>query len=147
MRRIDIRKLRQVGVRALLVLSIVLGLGCAAGDQRDRALQDTLDAYQALIRWGDFGGAMLFVHPDHIPEQREAELIMERFAQIQINGYAVKSRSPGPDENTYLQTAEISFANRHNMVVRTTHDPQVWRWQQDRERWMLVSGLPDITRR
>ena len=147
MRRVDIQELGRGGMLGVLVFSIFLAVGCAATDQRTRSLQETLDAYEKLIRWGDFGAAMIFLHPDHMPKAREAELIMERFEQVQINGYTVVSQSPAADENTFLQTAEVSFANRHNMVVRSIDDHQVWRWNVDRERWMLTSGLPDITRR
>jgi hypothetical protein len=135
-------------MRVVLVTLLVCSLAaCASGDRRSQSLQDTLDAYQKMLRWGDFTAAMQFLHPDHMPSQREAALIMKRFEQIQMNGYQVKSQAPASDKETFLQTAEVSFANRHNMVVRTIEDPQVWRWVPERERWMLISGLPDITRR
>ena len=147
MRRAKIENRGHLGMLATLVLSIVLSTGCATGDKNMQTLQDTLDAYKALIRWGEFNAAMQFLHPDHMPKPRDVELIMKRFEQIQVNGYVVKSQSPSGDVNTFLQTAEISFANRHNMVVRTIDDHQVWRWEPESERWMLISGLPNITRR
>jgi hypothetical protein len=133
---------------ALVVLSIALLAGCAAtGGQRARSLEETLRAYEKAIRWSEFGTAMQFLHPEHLPTAREAEMAMKRFEQIKINGYVVRSQSPATDENTFLQTAQISFENRHNSRVRSVNDPQVWRWEQEPQRWMLISGLPDITRR
>jgi len=64
-----------------------------------------------------------------------------------VTGYSVKGQSPGADENIFLQTAEISFANRHNQRVRSIDDHQIWRWEPETKRWLLTSGLPDITRR
>lgn len=147
MRRVGIQKLRPGRMLAILALSMVLAAACASSDRRAKSLESTLDNYKALIRWGDLGAAMRYLHPEHLPTSREAELIMKRFEQIEINGYLVKGQSPAADENTFLQTAEISFANRHNMVVNTINDHQVWRWEQDSGRWLLISGLPDITRR
>ena len=148
MRRVATKNLIHPVMLALLTLSILLSIGCAAtGGQRARSLEETLLAYEKAVRWSDFGTAMQFLHPEHMPTPREAEMTMKRFAQIKINGYVVKSQSPATDENTFLQTAQISFENRHNSRVRSVNDPQVWRWEQEFERWMLVSGLPDITRR
>lgn len=147
MRCVGSQKLRQGGMLAILALSIALAGACASSDRRAKSLENTLDSYKALIRWGDLGAAMRYLHPDHMPTGREAELIMKRFEQIQVNGYLVKGQSPAADQDTFLQTAQISFANRHNMVVNTIDDHQVWRWEQDSGRWMLISGLPDITRR
>lgn len=148
MRRIALKNLSHSLVLALLALSIALSAGCAAtGGQRARSLEETLLAYEKAIRWGNFSTAMQFVHPEHMPPPREVELTMTRFEQININGYVVKSQSPATDENTFLQTVKISFENRHNNRVRSINDPQVWRWEQDFGRWLLISGLPDITRR
>lgn len=148
MRGVVIKNGSQRAKLALVVLAIALLAGCAAtGGQRDRSLEETLLAYEKAIRWGEFNTAAQFLHPEHMPTPSEGELMMKRYEQININGYVVKSQSPTSDENTYLQTAQVSFENRHNGRVRSINDPQVWRWEQAAERWMLTSGLPDITRR
>jgi hypothetical protein len=148
MRRVAKEHLNQLVVLCLLALLSALLVGCAAtGGQRDRSLEETLRAYEKAIRWGEFNTAGQFLHPEHMPTPREGELMMKRYEQININGYVVKSQSPATDENTYLQTAQVSFENRHNGRVRSINDPQVWRWEQEPQRWMLTSGLPDITRR
>lgn len=148
MRRIAFKNLNQLVMLSLLGFSIALMAGCAAtGGQRARSLDETLLAYQKAIRWGDFGTAIQFLHPQHMPSPHEVELTMKRFEQININGYVVKSQSPSTDQDTFLQTAQISFENRHNSRVRSINDPQVWRWEQVPQRWLLISGLPDITRR
>lgn len=147
MGRVDIRRLSRGAMGVMVALSVLLVIGCATGDQRTRALTDTLETYQSLIRWGDFGAAFNFLHLDYRPTARELALQMERFEQIQITGYTVISQAPTADQNTVLQTAEISFSNRHTMVVRSIDDAQLWRWDPDLERWLLTTGLPDITRR
>jgi len=52
---------------------------CATTSQRGQALDNNLKAYEKAIRWGDFGAAMQFLHPEHLPRPREIKLMMQRF--------------------------------------------------------------------
>ena len=37
--------------------------------------------------------------------------------------------------------------NKHQSIERVIIDEQEWRYNEDAERWMLHSGLPDPTKR
>jgi len=44
------------------------------------------------------------------------------------------------------QAVEIRLFNRNQAVERSLIDQQEWRYDAERERWFLHSGLPDVTR-
>jgi len=45
------------------------------------------------------------------------------------------------------QVVEIKMFNSHQGLERTIIDEQEWRYDEERKRWLLHSGLPDPTNR
>jgi len=129
----------------LLALVAMLCAGCAT-DQRNQALIHTLGAYGSTLRWGDFQSALQFVDPKVREANRPTALDLARYQQVRVTGYDDGS-GPVPDgENVVHQVVQISLVNINTQSERTVIDRQTWRYDTDKKRWWLMSGLPDITR-
>jgi len=136
-------------MRRLLVLAVLLFTllvsGCAS-DKRNQSLTNTLNAYAGVVRWGDFGNALQFVDPKVRAEHPPTPLQMSRFEQFRVTGYD-DGNGPSPSgENEVRQVVAISMVNNNTQAERTVIDRQTWRYDPEKKRWWLTSGLPDITR-
>ena len=129
----------------LLALVAMLCAGCAT-DQRNQALVTTLNAYASTLRWGDFQSAQQFVDPKVREAHPLRSLDLARYGQVRVTGYD-EGAGPVPDgENQVRQVVQISLVNVNTQSERTVVDRQSWRYDPDKKRWWLMSGLPDITR-
>ncbi|MEI7036702.1 hypothetical protein [Fulvimonas yonginensis] len=129
----------------LLALAFALCAGCAT-DQRNQSLITTLNAYAGTLRWGDFQSALQFVDPKVREAHPPSALDMARYQQVRVTGYD-EGAGPVPDgENRVRQVVQISLVNLNTQAERTIVDRQSWRYDPEKKRWWLTSGLPDITR-
>ena len=129
----------------LLALAALLCAGCAT-DQRNQALITTLNAYASTLRWGDFQSAAQFVDPKVREANPLTALDLARFEQVRVTGYD-EGGGPVPDgENQVRQVVQIGLVNINTQSERTVIDRQTWRYDPEKKRWWLTSGLPDITR-
>jgi len=129
---------------AFVVLAVALLGGCGTIKNQQTLLQNTLEAYAAVIRWGNFDEAAAFVDPDVLKQHPVSALDMERYHQVQVTGYLEQKAMP-VGENEVRQLVEIGLVNVNSQAARSIIDRQLWRWDPKIKRWWLVSGLPDIT--
>jgi len=129
---------------AFVVLAVALLGGCGTIKNQQTLLQNTLEAYAAVIRWGNFDEAAAFVDPDVLKQHPITALDMERYHQVQVTGYLEQKAMP-VGENEVRQLVEIGLVNVNSQAARSIIDRQLWRWDPKIKRWWLVSGLPDIT--
>ena len=130
---------------SLVAAALVLMAGCAT-HQRQDSLADTLDAYAATLRWGDFSHARGFIDPDYRDAHRPTPLQLARYKQVRVAGYDA-GRGPILVSDTEVrQNVKIGLINRHTQGERFIVDHQTWRWDPEAGRWWLESGLPDIVR-
>jgi len=130
----------------LLCCGFVLLAGCATmGSQSEsRALELTLNAYANAIRWGDISQAIPFVDPETLKKHPLTQLDMDRYKQVHFASYNEQPAVPaGPHE--VRQVVKISLINVNTQVERNIVDNQLWRYDEKKKHWFLVSGLPDIT--
>jgi hypothetical protein len=131
--------------RLLLVLALVTLAGCAAvSKSEDRLLEETLESYSAVIRWGNFEEATSFVDPEVLKAHPLSTVDLERYHQVQVTAYNEQPlRHVG--EHEVQQTVEIGLVNVNTQSARSMIDRQHWHFDTTAKRWWLVSGLPDIT--
>ena len=128
----------------LLALVALLCAGCAT-DQRNQALITTLNAYASTLRWGDFQSALQFVDPKLRASHMPTSLDLARYQQVRVTGYD-DGAGPVPDgENQVRQVVQINLDNLNTQAERAVIDRQSWRYDPEKKRWWLTSGLPDIT--
>lgn len=129
---------------AMLGAVLLLLAGCATVQNKNNLRDETLDAYGAALRWGDFQGAWDYVDPavraQHpLTPQQKALYNTVRVAEYQAQGPV----ADGPD--SIRQTAQISLIVKTSQRVYSVLDRQTWRWDAKAKRWWLESGLPDIS--
>lgn len=137
---------------ALLASFLLLVSACASDDagaknrsmnkQRDRTLYD----YASTIHWSEFDKSVAFLDPEWLAEHPLSKLDMDRYKQIHITGYDVRTIEIQPD-GSFDQVVEIRLINVNTQVERQITDRQHWRWDATTKHWWLTSGLPDITAR
>lgn len=127
-----------------LAVSALLLTACASGSampfQQTKALED----YQGAIRWGEFEQAWQFLDPASRQAHPIDDLERERFKQVEVTGYEVKTREQ--TEGLVVQRVEIRLVDKHTQTERIINDNQQWRWDPASKRFWLMSGLPDISR-
>lgn len=129
----------------LLALLAMLCAGCAT-DQRNQALIQTLNAYASTLRWGDFQSAQQFIDPKVREANPPTALDMARYQQVRVTGYDEGAGAVPDGENRVRQVVQIGLVNLNTQSERTVIDRQTWRYDPEKKRWWLMSGLPDITR-
>jgi hypothetical protein len=139
----------------IFLTSLILGIlllvtatdGFAAGKRSQAKQRDTtLSKYGSAIRWTEFEMAWGYLDPDFRDKNTLTDLEKERFKQIQITGYEVKSMDVLPDGNVE-QVVEIRLVNRNTQAERTILDSQIWRYDLKTKRWWLTTGLPNTSQR
>ena len=128
----------------IVVAAVVLLAGCATAQRKD-ALTSTLNTYAATLRWGSFQSALKFVDPKVLQMNPPTSLDMARYQQVRVSDY---DEGAGPSvvaENEVQQVVQLHLINIHTQSERTVIDRQTWRYDAEKKRWWLTSGLPDIT--
>ncbi len=123
----------------ILLLGFFLLLsGCAGDNKKTRSFENTMRAYEQVIRWGDLEKANDFLkEPDEFSAER-----YERLKKIQVNGYRLLSRTK--TKEGVDQVVEIKYTKDASVVVRTITDAQKWIYDKDEERWYLASKIPEF---
>ena len=99
---------------------------------------------RALLKIADALEAWAWVHPDAQAARPLDALTRERWEQVQVSGYEVKTSGPAPD-GRLRQLVEIRVINRHTQVERVLRVEETWGWDEEAQRWWNYAGLPDLT--
>ncbi len=128
----------------LLVLGLILALaGCASMEakKRDEALEMSVKAYGAALRWGQFEAAAKY----RLPRRPVAErLDPARLEGIRVTAYEIGDQVVSKDQTEVLVSAWISYYHESIGKVRTLQDEQVWWFDERQGRWFLDDDLPDF---
>ena len=130
----------------LILLSGIMISGCASTNKQSKSLDERLKQYEQVIRWSQWEGAVEYLAPEYLQNNRLSRLDMDRFRLFKVTHYQVRSAAATDAGMGYRQTVEIRMFNRTRAVERTLIDQQEWRYNTVHERWYLHSGLPDVTR-
>lgn len=124
------------------MLFMVLSLSsCQTISERSRAneLQDTLSAYESTIRWGALVKAQDFRDPEK-PVWQPSPMP----DRLRVTHYEVIQGPSMLEEDKAVQTALIQYVFENEQVVREVMDQQIWRYNEELERWLLDSDPPDF---
>lgn len=120
-----------------LVLLAASLTACTSGEIHFVKIDDTLNAYASAIRWGAFEKAASFMDPTDSERLDEAWL-----SDIQVTGYDQQYRKDQGEGNIVEQTVEIRYLHKSTNVEKILTDHQLWRWNEERGKLYLRSGLP-----
>jgi len=134
-------------MKKLLIALVIMALLQACGGRmgKKQNLDHTLYQYAKVMRWADFDQAINFIDPEADEDIKPTELEINRFKQFGVSSYVPRPILPGPDENSIIQTVELKLYNIHTKREKAVVDRQIWRYDEDKKRWFLDSGLPKIT--
>lgn len=134
-------------ITAILTLAaLALLAGCATLSNQDRLRTETMDRYEAIVRWNQFDAMVDFVHPAWLAEHPVSSLDIERLHQFRVSQYTVRQVLSEPDGGVD-RLVRLRLYNKHTAREKVVDYVESWRWDDERERWMLHSGLPDVTGR
>jgi len=132
-------------IRVALIVLAVLIAGCATTD-RDDARDETLRRFEAVVRWNQFDSIVDFMHPEWLEEHPVAAIDLNRLKQFRVSQYRLLQVLSHPDGEGLDRLVQLRLYNLHTARERSVEYMETWRWDEERERWMLHSGLPDPTR-
>lgn len=136
-------------LRALLAVAlagILAGtLAACATNDKDRLRTETMDQYEALVRWNQFHNLVDYMHPDWLAENPIRELDLSRLQQFQVSQYQVRQVLALDDGSGIDRLVQLHLYHVHTQRARTIQYLEAWRWDEEREGWFLHSGLPDVT--
>ncbi|MGN6481460.1 hypothetical protein [Luteibacter sp.] len=131
--------------RTTFVLATAAALASCAADVRNDSLTRTLNQYASAIRWGDINAARGMVDKDYLADHPMSSLEQSRLAQLRVTGYD-EGAGPRPDgDNEVVQTVQISVVNVNTQAERSFVDQQRWHYDKEKNRWTLMTGLPDFS--
>ena len=137
--------IRLLRLATIVLLAAALFPGCATNKQ-NKTLDDTLNQYEIVVRWSQWDGAVDFLASGYLERHPISRLDMDRLRLFRVTQYTVRSAIPFDAGMGLRQVVEIKLFNRNRAVERSLIDQQEWRYNAERERWFLHSGLPDVTR-
>jgi len=133
-------------LKILLLLAAVMLAACATS-VRDQGLDPVLREYGQLIRYSQFEAALRHHHPDWLRENPVTALQINRLGMFRVTGYSVVDKQVLDDGNSVAQRVALHLYNTQSPKERNISYDQFWRYDAEYERWMLHSGLPDVTKR
>lgn len=132
----------------IIVLIAMLGLlsACSTLEDKDRLRTETLERFEAVLRWNQFDSLVDFMHPNWLAEHPVTSLEIERLHQFRVSQYNLRQVLAAPDGGVD-RLVQLRLYNKHTARERVVEYSESWRWDDERGRWMLHSGLPDVTGR
>jgi len=130
-----------------LTLFFVLLASCASTSQKNLALDETLLQYGKYIRWSQFESALGLHHPQYLVDNPVSGLDIDRLNMFKVTGYAAAERNISGEGSIVEQRVVVRMYHTTSArEIAIAHD-QVWKYDAELERWLLHSGLPDVTSR
>jgi hypothetical protein len=74
-------------------------------------------------------------------------LDIDRLNLFRVTSYTVGQSAVTTDGLSMRQSVEIRLFSKNQAVERVIYDQQFWQYDAETDRWLLHSGLPDVTRR
>jgi hypothetical protein len=126
------------------VVLMLLLMGCASlGDEKENweKFDQTSRSYLLALRWGEYEAAYGF---KKLPGVNEKLPDFEDLKDVKVTFYRVKQSIISEDEMIVLQIVDLQYYRMRNVTVKTITDTQKWEYDQEKERWYLVSELPNF---
>ena len=133
-------------LRTIVILGLSALMTACPKTKEETDLSDTLLQYDTVIRWAQWDAAVDFLAPDYLEEQPVTRLDLDRLRLFRVTQYMVRSAVPFDNGKGLIQVVEIKMFNKNQARERTVIDEQEWKYDEEMERWLLYSGLPDPTK-
>jgi hypothetical protein len=134
-------------LHAILLLGTAALLSGCPQTKSDKSLSETLLQYETIVRWAQWDAAADFVSKEYQEENPITRLDLDRLRLFRVTQYSVRSSVPIDEENGLIQVVEIRMFNKNQARERSIVDEQLWKYNEETQRWKLHTGLPDPTQR
>lgn len=132
-------------LRTLVILGLATLLTACPKTKEESDLSDTLLKYDTVIRWAQWDAAVDFLSPEYLEDHPVTRLDLDRLRLFRVTQYTVRSAVNVDEGKGLVQEVEIKMFNKNQARERAVLDEQYWKYDEERERWLLHSGLPDPT--
>lgn len=122
---------------------VLLTIACAGPGQLERQRENAMDQWRSLVRWSEYDSLVDMIHPDWLADNPIRSIDLERLRQFRVTEYRVRRVVSEPDGQTLERQVRIRLYHVHSARERVIEHSEVWRYDEERERWFLHSGLPD----
>jgi hypothetical protein len=129
-------------LKYVVFVMILLIVGCAKIEvQKQMTLfDDTIRAYDRAIRWGEYEEAFAF---KKLSDQDNKLPDFAEYRQIRVTAYKVKKTIVDEEGFTkVIRFVDIQYYRMNNVTVKTFVDRQKWEYNEEKDRWYLMSELP-----
>lgn len=127
--------------RIFILVITLLMTACASTTDKMYALENTLNAYENGIRWGDFGMAAA-LHQPPLDEQQVASL--GELKDVRVSSYRVLNSGLDPEGVKLFQVVEIKYYHAAYASELVMTDKQSWLFDAERQRWAITSPFPQF---
>jgi hypothetical protein len=134
-------------LRTILLLGLATLLTACPKTKEETDLSETLLQYETIIRWAQWDAASDFLAPEYLKENPVSRLDLDRLRLFRVTQYTVRSAVPVDEGKGLMQVVEIKMFNSRQARERSIIDEQYWKYDEEIERWLLHSSLPDPTQR
>ena len=141
----NMEKYMRIRTLILVLLAALLLAACASNSKKERTKEEIIERYSALVRWSQFDAMPDYMHPDWLADNPVRQLDIERLRQFRVTGYRVRQVISVDDDGGEDRVIQLRLYHTHTARERELQYLESWRWDEERERWMLHSGLPDVT--
>lgn len=130
----------------LSVLSVALLAGCATGPS-DQEKRERLQSWENIIRWSEHKDALIdFIDPEWLEANPISSLDIDRLEQFRVTEYRVRQVVSNPNGLEIQRLVQLRLYHIHSARERIVDHRELWRYDEEREIWMLHSGIPDPRR-
>jgi len=134
-------------LRTIVMLGLAALLAGCPQTREEKGLGKTLEQYEVIVRWAQWDAAVDFIAPDYQVEHPISRLELDRLRLFRVTQYIVRSSTPLADGTSHVQVVELHIFNKNQARERIIIDEQYWKYDEQRKRWLLHSGLPDPTQK
>lgn len=133
-------------MKKIIIIIFICALLAACGGRmsKKQSLDHTLYQYAKVMRWADFNTAMTFFSPDIDAAHKPSATDIERLKQFGVSSYVSAPILPGNSDNQIIQDVQIKLYNIHTKREKVIVDTQIWEYDAESKRWLLMSGLPAL---
>lgn len=138
MHRQNLLRLAQAFV-SVLIMTVVL-IGCATISEQSRMTQfeKISKRYKELILLSEFESAYKFGGTENML----ADENLDALKNIKVTDYDLKRYHISNDKLEINQSVEIEYHFLDTYKVRIILDKQIWKYDEEKETWILQTGLP-----
>jgi hypothetical protein len=134
-------------LRTILIVSLATLISGCPQTKEEKGLSETLLQYETIVRWAQWDATADFIAPEYLEEHPISRLELDRLRLFRVTQYTIRSAIPVDDGNGLVQVVEIRMFNKNQARERTIINEQIWKYNEETERWQMHSGLPDPTKK